>query len=71
MAVYAIGDVQGCFDELIKLPQTDGPKLVFLHLISPHAPFIFDSDGVPITPAGFLTLEVDGHFSKSAFSLAT
>ena len=52
------------FDELIKLPQIDGPKLVFLHLISPHAPFIFDSNGVPITPDGFLTLEVDGHFSS-------
>jgi len=52
------------FDELIKLPQTDGPKFVFLHLISPHAPFIFDSNGVPITPEGFLTLEVDGHFSS-------
>ena len=32
-------------DELAKLPDTPGPKFVFAHLMVPHTPFIFASDG--------------------------
>lgn len=32
-------------DELKRLPQRDGPKLVFAHLLVPHSPFIFAANG--------------------------
>jgi hypothetical protein len=32
-------------DELKRLPETKGPKLVFAHLLVPHPPFIFAPDG--------------------------
>jgi len=33
------------FDELYKLPETEGPKFVFSHILIPHHPFVFDQDG--------------------------
>jgi hypothetical protein len=27
-----------------------GPKIVFMHILAPHPPFLFDRDGQPITP---------------------
>lgn len=33
------------FKELPAVVKTPGPKLVFVHLISPHEPFIFDAQG--------------------------
>jgi hypothetical protein len=36
--------------ELVKMP---GPKFVFIHLISPHPPFVFGPDGEPTDPALF------------------
>jgi hypothetical protein len=35
------------FDDVVKIP---GPKFVFIHLIIPHAPFVFDAMGNPIPP---------------------
>jgi len=35
------------FDDLIQIP---GPKFVFIHLIIPHAPFVFDALGNPTPP---------------------
>lgn len=32
-------------DELRKLPDRNGPKFVFAHLLVPHSPYIFTSDG--------------------------
>jgi hypothetical protein len=32
-------------DELKRLPQRDGPKFVFAHLLVPHSPFIFAANG--------------------------
>jgi hypothetical protein len=37
--------------ELAHLP---GPKFVFIHIISPHPPFVYGSDGTPTDPAAFL-----------------
>jgi len=34
-------------EDVVKIP---GPKFVFIHLIIPHAPFSFDSDGNPVPP---------------------
>lgn len=38
-------------DELAKMP---GPKFVFVHIINPHEPFVFDPAGSPIDPAPFI-----------------
>jgi hypothetical protein len=32
-------------DELEKMPQTEGPKFVFAHLLVPHRPFVFGPEG--------------------------
>ena len=37
--------VKFILDELQHMPQTDGPKLVFAHILVPHPPFIFTPDG--------------------------
>lgn len=33
------------FETLPKLASTDGPKFVFVHILAPHPPFIFDAQG--------------------------
>ena len=35
------------FEELEQLPSDPGPKFVFAHIVSPHRPFVFDSEGNP------------------------
>ncbi|MEW6718690.1 MAG: sulfatase-like hydrolase/transferase [Chloroflexota bacterium] len=37
------------FDQLNHLPETSGPKFVFVHIISPHWPYIFGPNGEEIT----------------------
>jgi len=37
--------------ELAHMP---GPKFVFIHIISPHPPFVYGPDGTPTDPAAFL-----------------
>ncbi|MFH2107731.1 MAG: hypothetical protein ABII93_03600 [Chrysiogenia bacterium] len=38
------------FKELPAVVKTPGPKLVFVHLFSPHEPFVFDAQGKPADP---------------------
>jgi hypothetical protein len=35
------------FEELERLPSQTSPKFVFAHIVSPHRPFVFDSEGNP------------------------
>ncbi len=35
-------------DTLEQLPREPGPKFVFIHLVSPHRPFVFDAAGNPV-----------------------
>ncbi|MCJ7796301.1 MAG: LTA synthase family protein, partial [Thermoleophilia bacterium] len=41
---------------LAELPREQGPKFVFLHLVSPHQPFVFGPEGEPLNPSGAFTL---------------
>ncbi len=36
------------FKSLTELPDTDSPKFVFAHILSPHAPFVFGENGQPL-----------------------
>ncbi|MCX6557632.1 MAG: hypothetical protein NTW95_09430 [Candidatus Aminicenantes bacterium] len=38
------------FSELPAVVKTPGPKFVFVHLFSPHEPFVFDPNGDPVDP---------------------
>jgi hypothetical protein len=38
------------FKTLSKMPGIKGPKFIFAHIISPHPPFVFDNEGMPLTP---------------------
>jgi hypothetical protein len=40
--------IQYSFDATADLPNIPGPKFVFVHIISPHPPFLFDKDGNPV-----------------------
>jgi hypothetical protein len=35
-------------DELSRMAERPGPKFVFVHLVSPHRPFVFDAQGNPV-----------------------
>ena len=38
------------FEQLKNIPELGSPKFTFVHIISPHPPFVFDADGDPINP---------------------
>ena len=38
------------FDQLGQLPELEGPKFVFAHILSPHPPFVFDAQGNEVEP---------------------
>ncbi len=42
------------FNSAATLVTMPGPKFVFMHIISPHEPFVFGPDGTPIDPAPFM-----------------
>jgi len=37
------------FQELADVPKIDGPKFVFVHMLLPHDPYMFDQNGEPVT----------------------
>lgn len=38
-------DSQYALDRLEEIPELEGPKYVFAHLLLPHSPYVFDADG--------------------------
>jgi hypothetical protein len=41
------------FDSMDELANMDGPQFSYIHLISPHPPFVFDAEGNPNYPPDF------------------
>ena len=41
------------FDELARIPRLPSPKLVFIHVLSPHPPFLFGPRGEPVNIGEF------------------
>lgn len=37
--------IRFAFDQLKEIPNLPGPKFVFVHIIAPHPPFVFDAQG--------------------------
>jgi len=50
----------GAAADLASLP---GPKFVFIHLVAPHPPFVFDRAGGPVLPDD-LTISDGSHYSQ-------
>lgn len=42
--------VRAAFAHLSEVPRLPGPKFVYAHVFAPHPPFVFGSNGEPITP---------------------
>lgn len=51
--------ILGTLEGLHSLPQTEGPRFVFAHILAPHPPFVFAADGTPLTPEGPFTLQFE------------
>jgi len=41
--------VLGTFSKLGKVPEIEGPKFVFAHILVPHPPYLFDEKGDPVS----------------------
>ncbi|MBT3188773.1 MAG: hypothetical protein HN736_01885 [Anaerolineae bacterium] len=39
------GGIMNIFENLEKVPALPGPKFVFVHIMAPHPPFVFDAEG--------------------------
>ncbi len=41
------------FDQLSKIPQIEGNKFIFAHIVCPHPPYVFDREGGPVPETKF------------------
>ena len=58
------------FERLPEVAKIEGPKFVFAHIIAPHPPYVFDSEGNPLDPPYPYTLSVEaptGYFDQLQF----
>ncbi len=53
------------FETLQSVPPLSGPKLVFVHILAPHPPFVLDANGNPLEPTTLYTLADGGGFPGS------
>jgi hypothetical protein len=49
--------VLAAFENLKTVPSIQGPKFIFAHIISPHRPYLFDSEGNRVIQSGPTTLD--------------
>ncbi len=55
-------------DTVTDLPETGGPKFVFLHILSPHPPFVFGAEGGEVESQEPFTLKASGaYLDRSAY----
>jgi len=54
------------FETLMKIPEIQGPKFVFSHVIAPHLPFVFNADGSPIESDGSFTFGGDEDYVSAS-----
>jgi len=52
------------FEQLKNIPESGSPKFTFVHIISPHPPFVFGADGKPINPDYPFTLADNRYLVK-------
>ena len=54
------------FDQLNEIPEFDGPKFVFVHIIAPHPPFVMDKNGAPLkSNKPYLPADGQGSFESA------
>jgi hypothetical protein len=53
------------FARVQEVPAMDGNYFVYAHIIAPHPPFVFDENGVVVSPNEPFTLADANHFVKS------
>jgi len=54
---------------LTDIPKIDGPKFVFVHMLLPHDPYIFDQNGEPVTDEDVAAKsEVDNYIDQLIFT---
>jgi hypothetical protein len=51
-------------EQLPNVPRLPSPKFVFVHIVSPHKPFVFGADGSPL---GGEADEIEGYVGQVAF----
>jgi hypothetical protein len=59
-------------DRLERIPEIEGPKFVFVHIMAPHPPYAFMQDGSPVSDQDIFTLtddsaDKDGYRNQVAF----
>ncbi|MFQ5942800.1 MAG: sulfatase-like hydrolase/transferase [Anaerolineales bacterium] len=59
--------LRNTLDGLAELPAGERPRLVFAHLILPHPPFVFNADGLPITPDTPFSLDFPSGGSEESY----
>jgi hypothetical protein len=59
---YFRESIRFIFDKLPVLAHQKGPKFVYCHIMCPHAPFVFDSNGGPVEPRNFFNLKDRRHY---------
>jgi hypothetical protein len=61
---FHINSQRFILDQLVRIPQDPEPKFVFVHLLIPHYPLIFDAQGQVVTDPGFYSGEKGGPINK-------
>lgn len=49
-------------DNIATLPEEKRPRIVFAHIIMPHPPFVFDSEGNPVNPSRPFSIRDGSHY---------
>ena len=53
------------YDSVPRLASMPGPKFVFMHIINPHPPFVFNADGSKIVPSTFI--DQSGNYTQDKY----